>query len=118
VTANFSDRRLKENIQQIENAVEKIQNLSAIYYTPNKLARNYGHPNEKQIGLIAQQVKHSVPEVVKLAPFDSTGDENSLSGHNFLTIQYEKLVPVLVQAIKEQQLEISKLLQFVNDRSN
>jgi DNA-directed RNA polymerase specialized sigma subunit len=118
ISAWVSDRRLKTNIQEISNAVKKIENMTAIYYTPNKLAEEFGHPKEeRQVGLIAQQVQYSVPQIVKLAPFDSTSDDRSISGHYFLTIQYEKLVPVLVQAIKEQQAQIAELLNILQQRS-
>jgi len=52
-----------------------------------------------QVGLSAQDVEKIQPEVVKPAPIDN----------NYKTIQYEKLVPLLVEAIKEQQEQIETL---------
>ena len=69
--------------------------------------------NEKQVGLMAQDLLKILPEAVKLAPFDTTIDENgnhlSKTGEDYLTIQYEKLVPLLVSAIQELSKEIDRL---------
>ena len=62
----------------------------------------------------AQEVQSILPEIVHLAPFDTDIDEDtkeikgSKSGENYLTIDYDKLVPLLVEAIKEQQTIIEK----------
>jgi hypothetical protein len=50
-----------------------------------------------------------MPQVIRSAPFDIGTDGHSISGANYMTIQYDKLVPLLVQAIKEQQAQIEKL---------
>ena len=114
ITSNYSDIRLKTNIQPIENCIEKIQRLSGIYFTPNLLAKQYGyHEDKRNIGLIAQQVEPHIPEVITIAPFDQNSQGESKSGHRYLAIKYEKLVPIIVQAIKEQQIEISKLLSKI-----
>jgi hypothetical protein len=60
---------------------------------------------KQEIGLSAQNVQNVLPEIVKLAPFDIEKDKNgnhvSKSGNNYLTISYERLAPVFVEAIKE-----------------
>ena len=50
-----------------------------------------------------------MPEIVKIAPFDSDINHNSKSGDNYLTVSYERLVPVLIEAIKELKKEINLL---------
>ena len=55
-----------------------------------------------------------MPEAVKLAPFDDDGQGNSKSGENYKTVQYEKVVPLLVEAIKEQQEQIAQLKAMVD----
>ena len=87
--------------------------MTGIYYTINKVAEKYGYEDyERQVGLIAQQVKTFAPEIIKPAPFDIDENGNSKSGENYLTIQYEKLIPILIQAIKEQQERIKLLLEM------
>ena len=49
-----------------------------------------------------------IPEAVKPAPFDNI-DGVSKSGENYLTVQYEKIVPLLIECIKDQQSMIEKL---------
>jgi hypothetical protein len=80
----------------------------------NDLAKSVGYTDEKvQLGLSAQEVQRILPEIVTLAPFDTEFDSEgnvigSKSGENYLTIDYDKLVPLLVEAIKEQQVIIDK----------
>lgn len=99
IVAHFSDDRLKTRLGNIENAVDKINTLSTFYYEPNETAQNLGYESHRYVGLSAQEVQEILPEVIKPAPIDD----------KYLTIQYEKLVPLLVAAIKEQQKEIDNL---------
>jgi hypothetical protein len=111
VVANYSDGRLKNIEGKIENPLDKIEKLNGVYYTQNKLAEDFGFKNKKrQIGLIAQEVNEVLPEVIDLAPFDSLGQTNqSKSGENYMTLNYERIVPLLVECIKELKLEIEEL---------
>jgi hypothetical protein len=119
ITAYFSDRRLKTDIKLIENALDKVLSLTGIYFTQNKYAEKFGYNDySRRIGVIAQQVQLSIPEVVKLAPFDIGPGGVSKSGENFVTVQYDRLIPILVQAIKEQQKEIQELLKIIEERDN
>jgi len=111
VVANYSDGRLKNIEGKIENPLDKIEKLNGVYYTQNKLAEDFGFKNKKrQIGLIAQEVNEVLPEVIDLAPFDSLGQTNqSKSGENYMTLNYERIVPLLVECIKELKSEIEEL---------
>jgi hypothetical protein len=118
ITAYFSDRRLKTNIRNIDDALNKILSLTGIYFTQNRHAEKFGYSDyTRQVGVIAQQIETHIPEIVAPAPFDVDENGNSKSGHNYLTVRYEKLIPVLVEAIKEQQKEIAKLMEKVNGNS-
>jgi len=110
ITAFYSDARLKTEIGQIENALDRVDQLTGILYTQNKLAESFGYNNyQVQVGLRAQDVQIVQPEAVKPAPFDIAEDGSSKSGENYLTVQYEKLVPLLVEAIKELRVELNML---------
>ena len=125
VIAFYSDERLKDNLGKIESPLDKISKLDAFYYVNNDLAKEKGFEDDKkQIGLSAQQVKEVMPEVVHSAPFDTDFDEDgnmfSTSGEDYLTLKYDRLVPLLVEGIKEQteivkaqQREIDELKEMV-----
>ena len=106
ITAYYSDERLKTKISTINNPLSIVNKLHGFYYIPNEIATKYGiNKNKIEIGLSAQDVQKVLPELVKLAPFDmkmnEAGEIISKSGEKYLTISYERIVPVLVEAIKE-----------------
>ena len=106
ITGLYSDDRLKERVGVIEGALAKVEQLSAFIYVNNDTAKSFGfNDDERRVGLSAQDVQRILPEVVKPAPFDA--DNNS--GSKYLTVQYDRLVPLLVEAIKELSLEVKKL---------
>ena len=90
VTA-FSDRRVKENIKTIDNALAKVLCLRGVTYNRTDL-----EDKSEQIGVIAQEVKEILPQVVQ---------END--GH--YSVAYGNIVGVLIEAIKEQQAQIEEL---------
>lgn len=110
ITGFVSDQRLKTLIGFIENPLASVCALRGVRYRFNDVAQGYGYdPNERHVGLFAQEVQGILPEAVKLAPFDDDGSGKSKSGENYLTIQYEKIVPLLVEAIKELREEVLRL---------
>ena len=124
ITAYYSDERLKTKLGPIENALEKLSSLEGFRYVDNDLAKSFGYnKSEPQLGVSAQAVQRIAPEVVSLAPFDMTGDNDpngdgkvySKSGEHYLTVQYDRLVPLLIEAIKEQQSQIEELKKGLSD---
>lgn len=111
ITAYYSDERLKDFHGKIENAVDKVKQLNGYYFSENDKAKEYGYENQdkKQVGVSAQEVEQVLPEIVSQAPFDIAEDGTSKSGDDYKTVNYEKLVPLLIEAIKEQQLQIDNL---------
>ena len=106
IIAYYSDERLKTKISNIKESLEIVRKLNGFYYIPNDLARFNGIYNtDIEIGLSAQEVQRVLPEIVKIAPFDSVRNDEgvivSRSGENYLTMSYERLIPVFVEAIKE-----------------
>jgi hypothetical protein len=103
-----SDERLKIIEGPITNAIEKVMQLEGFYYYDNEIAKSLGVVGDRRkLGLSAQQLQKVLPEVVVPAPFDQ--DENlkteskSKSGKDYLTAQYDRVVPLLVNAIKEHE---------------
>jgi len=110
ITAFYSDRRLKDVKGTITNALDKVSSLSGVYYTNNEVAAEHGYTSpETQVGLLAQDVEAVLPEVVKAAPFDLDEHGDSKSGEHYKTIQYERIIPLLVEAIKELRAEVKAL---------
>lgn len=99
VTAFFSDDRLKERKNNIENALDKVESLNGFYYIPNELAQELGYEPNLQVGVSAQEVQKILPEVVVPAPIDG----------QYLTVKYEKLVPLLIEAIKELKEKLNRI---------
>ena len=99
ITQSYSDDRLKTRTGKIENALDKVLTLDAFYYHANKIAQELGYPTEQEVGLSAQQVQSVMPEVVASAPIDE----------KYLTVRYERLVPLLIAAIQELQAEVAAL---------
>jgi hypothetical protein len=108
VTAYFSDERLKTFNGKITGALDKVKTLNGYLYVENDTAKSLGFENDKQqVGVSAQEVQKVLPEAVGFAPVDIdpvTGE--SISGEDYLTVKYERLVPLLIEAIKEQDAKI------------
>ena len=110
VISNTSDARLKTNVVNIDNALDKVLSLNGVTYNWNETAAEYGFDKDKEeVGLIAQEVQAVLPHIIHNAPFDRNTEGESISGKNYITLQYEKVVPLLVEAIKELNEEIKKL---------
>jgi hypothetical protein len=94
VTAN-SDERLKENVETITNALEKVKGLRGVEY-------DHKNTGEHNIGVIAQEVEQVLPMVVY---------EDALG---VKSVAYQNMVSVLIEAIKEQQKQIEDLQNKIN----
>ena len=94
-----SDRRFKDDIKSIEDPLEKIKTMGGYTYTWNDLGGEHSIHNsgDTDVGVIAQEVEKIIPEAV-------TERENG-----YKAVQYEKLIPLLVECVKEQQIRIEKL---------
>jgi len=91
ITAYYSDDNLKTRLGNIENALEKVRSLEGFYYEANETAQALGYKPVREVGLSAQSTQKVMPEIVKPAPIDD----------NYLTVQYERYTPFIVEAIKE-----------------
>jgi hypothetical protein len=103
--AGTSDVRFKTNIRSVSSALDKIKQLRGVYFNWNQKAfpeKDFGAQDE--LGFIAQEVEKIVPEIVIK---DKTKEE-------YRSVKYDKLVALLVEAIKEQQKQIDRLNNKVN----
>ena len=103
ITAYYSDDRFKTNLGNIPDALAKVLTLNGFYYEANELAQSFGYEKILEVGVSAQQVQAVQPEVVVPAPIDE----------NYLTVRYERLVPLLIEAIKELNAKVTALEQVV-----
>lgn len=99
ITAYYSDDRLKTKLGAIENALDKVCSLSGFYYEANDTAQALGYKPVREVGVSAQEVQVVMPEVVAPAPIDD----------KYLTVRYERMMPLLIEAIKELSSEIDAL---------
>ena len=99
ITAYYSDDRLKTRLGKIENALDKIKTLDSFYYEANQTAQDLGYKPVREVGISAQQVQAIMPEVVAPAPIDD----------KYLTVRYERLVPLLLAAINELEAKVANL---------
>ncbi len=94
----YSDERLKDNIETIENGLDKVTQLRGVSYSKD---------NKKSIGVIAQEVEKVLPEIVV------TGDTEE----KLKSVDYGRLTAVLIEAVKEQQEQIDTLNDYVKLQS-
>ena len=96
-----SDRRLKENIVNIPNALEKVSKLNGVTFNWKEFEANKDksiHANEgSDVGVIAQEIEAVFPDLVE------TRD------NGYKAVKYDKLVAVLIEAVKELKLEVEEL---------
>ena len=106
VTASASDRRLKTNLTKIGEAVAKVQQLTGYTYDWDQSVckeAGFDFSSDRQVGVIAQDVEYVLPEAVAPAP----------ANNEYMTVRYEKLVALLIEAIKEQAEEIAAIKKLL-----
>jgi hypothetical protein len=103
ITAYYSDDRLKTKLGNIESALEKVKSLSGFYYQANQVAQALGYEVRREVGVSAQQVQNVLPEAVAPAPIDE----------QYLTVRYEKMIPLLIEAIKELDIKLTDIKNHI-----
>jgi hypothetical protein len=98
-STTVSDARLKDDVETIENATDKVKQLRGVEYTWNKGSRK----GQREIGVIAQEVEAVVPEVVHDKKLPLVDDET------YKTVDYEKLVALLIESNKELAARVETL---------
>ena len=91
-----SDERLKDNIEPIEDPLEKMDKIGGYTFVWNDKQSTY---EGKDVGVIAQEIEEVLPEVV------------TTRGNGFKAVKYEKIVPLLIESIKELKKEVDDIKQ-------
>ena len=91
-----SDRNLKDNIQPIENPLEKMDKIGGYTFVWNNKQSTY---QGKDVGVVAQEIQEVLPEIV------------SGRANGYLGVKYEKIVPLLIESIKELKKEVEDIKQ-------
>jgi len=105
VAYQTSDKRLKENITPITNALEKVKSLTGVEFDWKEETKHVHGYEGHDTGIIAQQVLEVMPTAVRT---NDTG---------YLSVRYEKLIGLLIEGMKEQQAQIDELKAQINDSS-
>ena len=105
ITAYYSDERLKNLIGTIPNALDKVSQLNGYYYTPNDTAKGLGVESKGvEVGVSAQEIETVLPEIIA----------DSVVGTGYKTVMYEKITPLLIEAIKELSDKVDALETKLN----
>ncbi len=104
VTAYYSDLRLKTNIVQIADALEKVEAINGVTFDPNETALGLGIDDRHQMGVIAQEVEAVAPELVTASAFAG-----------YKTVRYDKLTALLIEAVKELSAKVKTLEAQLGD---
>ena len=98
-----SDKRLKDNVENISDPILKLKRLNGVEFDWNSKA--YDHLSGHDVGVLAQEVQSVIPEAVKIRD------------DGMLAVRYEKMIPLLIECIKDQQIQIDLLKELINTKS-
>jgi hypothetical protein len=104
VYSSFSDINLKTKLGDIEDPLAIVRAIETLYYEPNEKALGLGVAPGRKVGVSAQSVNAVYPEAVAPSPLNN----------EYLTVQYERLVPLLVEAIKKLEDTVKEQQEQIN----
>jgi hypothetical protein len=102
---SLSDERLKKEIVVIDSALNKIDHIRGVSFYWNEQSSFLDKTNDKDYGVIAQEIESVFPEMV-----------HEESGYK--TVSYDKLIPVLIQCIKELKEDLNNIKQRIENASS
>ena len=105
VAYSSSDIRFKDNVSEIDNPIEKILRIRGVYFDWIEMEKFHGNKGH-DIGVIAQEVEEILPEIV-------TTRENG-----YKAVKYERLIPLLIESIKELNQKIEDQQTLINSLLN
>lgn len=106
VTAySSSDKRLKKNIKPITNSLDIIEKLNPVQFNWNQKAKELNKEKDERnnYGLIAQEVEENLPELIHPIYY------------KYKSVDYEQLIPILIQSIKDLKKEVDALKNKINN---
>ena len=112
ITSNWSDRRLKKDFVQVEDYDEILNGMTAYRFKWNALGEKVTagavKENVPNLSLIAQDVQAVLPNAVKVNKAGLSPDSTKNDVFDYLTIDYDKITPVLVEALKQTRKELAE----------
>ena len=103
ITAYYSsDISLKDNIRPIESAIFKVQQIRGVTFDWNEKSPGWARERGHDVGVIAQEVEKVLPEVVQ---------ERT---NGYLGVDYKRIIPLLIESVKELKQEVDDLKKKVN----
>ncbi len=102
--AAYSDPRLKDDVVRIQRPLDIIGQLDGVRFTWNHRSKLIGRPGQRDIGVLADQVEAVLPEIVGRSIEDEDND-----GERWRVVAYDKLVPVLIEGMKELASRVKTL---------
>jgi hypothetical protein len=90
-----SDKRLKDNIKPIDNALDKVSSINGVTFEWNE--KSHKETGKKDIGVVAQEIEKILPEVVETR------------SNGYKAVDYQKLTALLIESVKELKAEIEDL---------
>ena len=102
VAFNSSDERLKDNIQVIQGSLDKIGEIRGVEFDWNDKSPGWAQERGHDVGVVAQEVQKILPEIVVERK------------NGYLGVDYKRIVPLLIESIKELKQEVEILKKKVN----
>ena len=102
VAYNSSDERLKDNIEVIQGSLDKIGEIRGVEFDWNDKSPGWARERGHDVGVIAQEVQKVIPEIVVERK------------NGYLGVDYKRIVPLLIESIKELKQEVEILKKKVN----
>ena len=97
-----SDIRLKDNIEVIKGSFDKIDGIRGVEFDWNEKSPGWAQERGHDVGVIAQEVQKVLPEIV------------TERTNGYLGVDYKRLIPLLIESIKELKQEVEDLKKKVN----
>ena len=102
IAYNSSDIRLKDNIEVIKGSLDKIDGIRGVEFDWNKDSPGWARKRGHDVGVIAQEVQKVLPEIVVERK------------NGYLGVDYKRIIPLLIESVKELKQEVEDLKKKVN----